>query len=228
MALNPRRRQDEGGVDEWIVTYGDMVTLLLTFFILIVSMSSPDKGKIDKAIKSIQGALGTSGVSAEMAMLSEKRSEASFQNLGSQVKNLVLEGNLQDVVDTKVTERGIVLNLAGGVLFRPGSAAVERGFMPFLLELSQMLKKLPYKVMVEGHTDDSPPPQQGGYPSNWELSAARAAAIVRVLTREGGVEPERFSATGYGEFRPLFAPTPENRPKNRRVEVIISREGFSG
>ena len=226
MAVNIKRKPEEG-IDEWIVTYGDMVTLLLTFFILIVAMSSPDKGKIDKAIKSIQGSLGTSGVSAEMAMLSEKKSEASFQNLGSQVKNLVLEGNLQDVVDVKVTERGIVLNMTGGVLFRAGSAAVERGFMPFLLELSQMLKKLPYKVLVEGHTDDSPPPQQSAYPSNWELSAARAASIVRVLTREGGVEPERFSATGYGEFRPLFAATPENRPKNRRVEIIISREGFS-
>lgn len=224
----PRKKPEEGGVDEWIVTYGDMVTLLLTFFILIVAMSTPDKKKIEQAMKSIQGALGTAGVSAEMAMLSEKKSEASFQNLGSQVKNLVLEGNLQDVVDVKITERGIVLNMTGGVLFRAGSAAVERGFMPFLMELSQMLKKLPYKVMVEGHTDDSPPPRQGAYPSNWELSAARAASIVRVLTREGGVEPERFSATGYGEFRPLFAATPENRPKNRRVEVIISREGFSG
>ena len=228
MAIQLKKKQEEGGVDEWIVTYGDMVTLLLTFFILIVAMSTPDKKKIEQALKSIQGALGTAGVTAEMAMMSEKKSEASFQNLGSQVKNLVLEGNLQDVVDVKITERGIVLNMTGGVLFRAGSAGVERGFMPFLLELAQMLKKLPYKVLVEGHTDDSPPPPQGSYPSNWELSAARAAAIVRVLTREGGVEPERFSATGYGEFRPLFAATPENRPKNRRVEVIISREGFSG
>ena len=228
MAIQLKKKQEEGGVDEWIVTYGDMVTLLLTFFILIVAMSTPDKKKIEQALKSIQGALGTAGVTAEMAMMSEKKSEASFQNLGSQVKNLVLEGNLQDVVDVKITERGIVLNMTGGVLFRAGSAGVERGFMPFLLELAQMLKKLPYKVLVEGHTDDSPPPPQGSYPSNWELSAARAAAIVRVLTREGGVEPERFSATGYGEFRPLFAPTPQNRPKNRRGEVIISREGFSG
>jgi len=228
VAIQLKKKQEEGGVDEWIVTYGDMVTLLLTFFILIVAMSTPDKKKIEQALKSIQGALGTAGVTAEMAMMSEKKSEASFQNLGSQVKNLVLEGNLQDVVDVKITERGIVLNMTGGVLFRAGSAGVERGFMPFLLELAQMLKKLPYKVLVEGHTDDSPPPPQGSYPSNWELSAARAAAIVRVLTREGGVEPERFSATGYGEFRPLFAPTPQNRPKNRRVEVIISREGFSG
>ena len=228
MAIQLKKKQEEGGVDEWIVTYGDMVTLLLTFFILIVAMSTPDKKKIEQALKSIQGALGTAGVTAEMAMMSEKKSEASFQNLGSQVKNLVLEGNLQDVVDVKITERGIVLNMTGGVLFRAGSAGVERGFMPFLLELAQMLKKLPYKVLVEGHTDDSPPPPQGSYPSNWELSAARAAAIVRVLTREGGGEPERFSATGYGEFRPLFAPTPQNRPKNRRVEVIISREGFSG
>jgi len=207
------------------MTFGDMMALLLTFFVLLMGISSPDPGQFDKAIKSIQEALGAAMVSKERFLMSEKQAEASFENLGSQVKELVQEGNLQDVVDVKVTERGIVLNMTGGVLFRAGQIEVEGGFKPFLLELAQMVKKLPYKLLVEGHTDDTKSAGKGVTASNWYLSAARAAAVVRVLVDEGGVAPERFSAVGYAEFRPLFAPTPENRVKNRRVEVIISREG---
>ncbi|MEK6711843.1 MAG: flagellar motor protein MotB [Nitrospinota bacterium] len=227
MAGPQKKKVEEDGEGVWLISYGDMVTLMMTFFIMMLAFSSQDKAEVEKAVRSIQGALGT-GYSAEAVAQSEKRAESSFQSLGTMTRQLISDGNLRDVMDVKVTDRGIVLNMAGGVLFRPGSAVVERGFKPFLLEMAQMLKKVPYKLMVEGHTDDVPPPPQSGYPSNWELSAARAAAVVRTLVQEGGVEPERFSATGYGEFRPLFAATPENRPKNRRVEIIISREGFSG
>lgn len=226
MAENQKR--EERGADEWLMTFGDMMALLLTFFVLLVGISSPDPGQFDKAIKSIQEALGAAMVSKERFLMSEKKAEASFENLGSQVKELVQEGNLQDVVDVKVTERGIVLNMTGGVLFRPGQIEVEEAFKPFLLELALMVRKLPYKLLVEGHTDDVKPTGKGVMASNWLLSAARAASVVRVLVDEGGVAPERFSATGYAEYRPLFAPTPENRVKNRRVEIVISREGQSG
>ncbi len=227
MANLAPKKKEEGGGEEWLMTFGDMMALLLTFFVLLVALMTPDKKKFDSAIQSIQSALGAAVMTGQRALVAEQKAEASFQNLGSQVKQLINEGNLQDVVDIKVTERGIVLNMSGGVLFRPGSAAVERGFKPFLLEIANMVKKLPYKILVEGHTDDIKP-GDGPFPSNWELSAARAAAVVRVLIQEGGVEAERFSATGYAEVRPLFAPTPENRVKNRRVEIIISREGQSG
>ncbi len=157
-------------------------------------------------------------------MVAEKESEASFENLGSQVKEIINEGNMQDVVEVEINEKGIVLNIVGGALFKPGSARVSKGIKPLILEVGLMVKKLPYKIIVEGHTDASKP-GRGPYPSNWELSAARAAAVVRVMSKEAGVDPARFSAIGYAQYRPLYAQTKENRAKNRRVEIIISREG---
>lgn len=209
---------------EWLMTFGDMMALLLTFFVLLIGISSPDQGKFDKAMQSIAEALGADpGSSTATLLVAEKASEASFKNLGSQVEEIINEGNLQDIVDVAINERGIVLNIVGGALFRSGGARVSRDMKPLLLTVSDMLKKLPYKIIVEGHTDDTQT-KGGRYPSNWELSAARAAAVVRVMA-EGGVAADRFSAIGYAEFRPLYAQTKANRAKNRRVEIIISREG---
>jgi chemotaxis protein MotB len=208
---------------EWLMTFGDMMALLLTFFVLLIGISSPDPGKFDKAMKSIADALGAAPVSTETLMVAEKESEASFKNLGSQVKEIINEGNMQDVVQVEITEKGIVLNIVGGALFRSGGARVSRDMKPLLLTVSDMVKKLPYKIIVEGHTDNTPT-RTARYPSNWELSAARAATVVRVMV-EGGVAADRFSAIGYAEFRPLYAQTKANRAKNRRVEIIISREG---
>ncbi|MEE9239957.1 MAG: flagellar motor protein MotB [bacterium] len=211
---------------EWLLTFGDMMALLLTFFVLLVGISNPDPGKFSQAIKSIQDALGASPVSRETLKLSEKQSEASFEFLGNEVKKIIKEGNLQDVVEVDVNEKGLVLNIAGGALFESGMAKVQKGIKPLLLEVALMVKKLPYKIIVEGHTDNVKV-RGGRYPSNWELSAARAAAVVQVMIEEGGVDPTRFSAVGYAEFRPLYVQTRENRAKNRRVEIIVSREGQS-
>lgn len=221
-----RPKRDEGGGDEWLMTFGDMMALLLTFFVMLMGISSPDPGKYNKAIKSIQEALGASLASKEQLLVAEKQSEASFENLGSQVSQVIKDGNLQDVVKVEVNEKGVVLNIMGGALFRAGSAKLEKGIQPLLLDVVQTIRKLPYKIIIEGHTDDVPP-RGGPYPSNWELSAARAASVVRFMINEGGVGAERFSAVGYAEFRPLYAMTKENRARNRRVEIIISREGVS-
>ena len=222
--LGERGKKPREVQEEWLLTFGDMMALLLTFFVLLFAISSSDPGKFDKAIKSIQDAIGSAAISREILDLSGKQSEASFELLGGEVKEIIKEGNLQNAVEVDVNEKGLVLNILGGALFESGSAKVQKGIKPLLLEVALMVKKLPYKIIVEGHTDNVKA-KGGAYPSNWELSAARAAAVVRVMVEEGGVEPARFSAVGYAEFQPLYAQTRENRAKNRRVEIIISREG---
>ncbi len=222
--LGERGKKPRAVQEEWLLTFGDMMALLLTFFVLLFAISSPDPGKFDKAIKSIQDAIGSAAISKEILDLSGKQAEASFELLGGEVKEIIDEGNLQDVVQVDVNEKGLVLNIVGGALFESGSAKVQKGIKPLLLEVGLMVKKLPYKIIIEGHTDNVKA-RGGTYPSNWELSAARAAAVVRVMVEEGGVDPARFSAVGYAEFQPLYAQTRENRAKNRRVEIIISREG---
>ncbi|MBI3014494.1 MAG: OmpA family protein, partial [Candidatus Tectomicrobia bacterium] len=118
---------------------------------------------------------------------------------------------------------GIILYASGGVLFESGTSAIEGGFRPFLFRMADLLKRVPYKVLVEGHTDDVPinTPQ---YPSNWELSSGRASSVVRFFIEETGLPPQRFSAVGYASYKPRFELTPENRARNRRVEMIILKE----
>lgn len=222
--VNGKKSKEEP--QEWLVTFGDMMALLLTFFVLLVGISSPDQSKFDKAIKSIQDAIGSVTFSKADSDLSGGLSKSPFENLSGEVKEIIQEENMQDVIDVKVNEKGLVLNIVGGALFESGSAAVQKGIIPLLLEVAMMVKKLPYKIIVEGHTDNSKV-RGGPYPSNWELSAVRAAAVVRVMAEEGGIDPARFSAVGYAEYRPLFSQTEQNRPRNRRVEIIISREGQS-
>lgn len=202
------------------------MALLLTFFVLLVGISNPDSEKFNKAIKSIQDVLGHSAPSNEVLTLSENKSEESFNALAVEVKEVIKDGNLQDVVEVEINEKGLILNIVGGALFKAGSALVQDGIKPLLLEVALMVKKLPYKIIVEGHTDNTKI-RGGQFPSNWELSTARASAVVRVMIEEGGVNPARFSVVGYAEYRPLFAHTEENHLKNRRVEIIISREGQS-
>lgn len=189
-----------------------------------MGISSPDPTKFTQAIKSIQEALGGIRISKETIVRSQELTEASFEKLRREARKIIKDGNLQDVVDVQVNEKGLIINVLGGALFEPGSANIHKGIKPLLLEVALMVKKLPYKILVEGHTDNTKIKSEK-FPSNWELSAARAAAVVRVMVQEGGVEPVRFSAIGYAEHRPLFAHTSRNRDKNRRVEIVISREG---
>ena len=132
------------------MTFGDMMALLLTFFVLLVGVSSPDPGKFDKAIQSIQDALGAAVLTKEKVVERELRVEESFQQITQDVQEVIDKGSMQDVVEVEVTERGIVLNIVGGALFRAGSAKVEKGIGPLLLGVALIVKKLPFKVLVEG------------------------------------------------------------------------------
>jgi len=127
-------------------------------------------------------------------------------------------------VNIKVTDKGIAIRINAPFLFPSGRAALKTGAVGVLDSLAVFLGKVPYPVRIEGHTD-SIPINTARFPSNWELSAARAVAVTRAL-QGGGVAPDRIAAIGCGEYRPL-APntTPEGRAENRRVEIFLKLEG---
>lgn len=219
--------REEGG-DDWLMTYGDLMSLLLVFFVLLLAISSLDKKKFDVTMSAIQNALGgTVETQIREGLEAERKAEQRFQEMSQQLGQLISKESMQDVLQAKVTERGIVLTGLGHAMFPSGGATLLPAAQRFLLQLALAVKKLPNKIAVEGHTDDVPTRTER-FPSNWELSAARAAAVVRFLVEQGGIAPDRLSATGYADTRPQAAPRPENRPKNRRVEIIISREGVIG
>ena len=137
-------------------------------------------------------------------------------------KEKMEQENLQDAVKVKVTETGLAIKLAEPTTFASGSDQLNPKASKALMEVAKILDKDPNaKVRVEGHTDDVPI-STSKFPSNWELSAARALAIVKMLSRRSKIDPGRLSAVGYGEHRPLVPNTTgANRQKNRRIEIYI-------
>lgn len=217
------------GAPMWMSTFSDMSTLLMTFFILLLSMSSMDKKKIKEALGSLKGALGVlnSGSKTEMDpddILSRvsfiKNVRTVSQKTTSGVKNYIDSTDLSKVISVKESKSGVRIRILDSVLFREGSAELLPQARPVLEKLGSIIDASPYNILVEGHTDDIPY-NNSLYPSNWELSTARALVVLRFF--EGlKIKPQRMAAAGFGEYHPILPNiTPENRAQNRRVEINL-------
>jgi len=216
-----------------MATFSDMATLLMTFFILLLSMASMDKRKIKVALGSLQGSLGVlkEGNKTEMSQedilsrLSFVQNVRSVQKKVSQsIKEYVKSAQMSNVVTVADTQKGVSVRILDKLLFEPGSAEVMDQAKPLLDKLAAVIDESPFNIMVEGHTDDIPI-STALYPSNWELSTARAVAVVKYFMSKQ-VSPQVLSAAGYAENHPV---TPNisaaSRAKNRRVEInFISPE----
>lgn len=217
----------KAGAPEWMVTFSDMTTLLLTFFVLLLSMASLDQRKIKEALGSLQGALGVleSGQKSEMGkeeILSRldfvTKTKQSESKMLSGIRNYIEQANLSSTVSVVKTEKGISVRIMDSVLFESGSATLLDAAKPVLDKLSGVIKDSPYNIMVEGHTDDIPI-STAQFPSNWELSTARAISVAKYMISVG-VKPDILSVAGYAQYHPVVPNiTPENRAKNRRVEI---------
>lgn len=233
--MRRRRRSPEPpkGAPIWMVTFSDLVTLILVFFILLFSMSQIDLMKFqaisdsfrDKQVLDFQPSIIPAENQGEMEENTEKEGSGQFDSLDElqmEIQSFLDVNGLEEVIVANRTERGVVLVLQEQVLFESGDASLIESSYPFLDKVGTLLANMPNLVKVEGHTDDRPITTYR-YPSNWELSAARASTVIRYLTEGHNLESHRFMAIGYGETRPIVPNSgPENWEKNRRVEIIIS------
>lgn len=229
--------EEEGGSPEWMTTFGDMMTLLLTFFVLLYSMSSIDEEQFEVAISSLQEGLGVfrgGRTIATQRMMDGAAIGDGFtpiniemlQNVMGQIERYVQEEEVDDAVSMEMTQRGLEVRFTGEVLFDLGEAEIRSEGEDILREVAGLIDQLPNDVMVEGHTDDLPI-RTDEFPSNWELSTARATEVTRFLIEDEDLDADRFSAAGYSEYRPLVQnDSPENRAQNRRVEVILLNPEF--
>jgi len=217
---------DKENLDRWLLTYSDLITLLLAFFVVMYSMSRVDAKKFGQVSDALNTVLkgGTSVLRFNQELentghgilklgnlrMVQQKIEEKFQQLGR-----------QEEVQTEITERGLVVHILESALFDEASSQLKPRAMEVLDLIAEQLKGRPNHIRVEGHTDDRPI-ATSVYPSNWELSSARATAVVRYYVEGHGVPPDHVSALGYGEFRPV-APNNsiENRARNRRVDVVI-------
>ena len=216
------------GLDEWVMTYGDMMSLLLTFFVLIVSFSSMQETKFEQAAASLADAFGVlsnpeSVIEFDKPIIpnhdpTDEEAETLYEVRS--VEKFILEQQLDEHVEVEVNDKGVMFRLDAPFVFSPGSADLKEEPRKLLDRLARFFRKFPYEVRVEGHTD-SVPIASTRFPSNWELSAARSVTVARYF--QGlGIQPQRISAIGRGEFHPLADnATPEGRERNRRVEIYL-------
>ena len=233
--------EDDGG--GWIVTFSDLMSLLLCFFILLFSFSTVQELKFKQLIQSLQEAFGVQQVpeagtreGLEMIDVPAESEPQAIDELGglvqreleeiaSEVEELIIKNKLQGMVSVQISQRGAVVTISDVILFPVGEAEFTTEAYPILVKITDLIKQFPYHINVEGHTDNRPIHTRQ-YPSNWELSACRAARLVRFFI-ENGVEPTRLSAEGFAEFKPVADNnTPEGRAKNRRVEIVYTRESI--
>jgi chemotaxis protein MotB len=220
----------EEGAPAWMATFADMATLLMTFFVLLLSFSTLDVIKFREMLGSVKDAFGTQverpGSFEEKAstpvtiQLSEAENRMiDMMQMGSQIQRAIATHGLKEDAEVTASEDGVILKITGTLMFPIGSAKINANFEPFLETIAKIIRENDYPVAIEGHTDNIPIANSPLYPSNWELSSARATAVLRYLVERQGIDPKRLMAVGYADTRPLVPnDTPENRAKNRRVE----------
>jgi chemotaxis protein MotB len=218
-----KKKEEHENLERWLVSYADFITLLFAFFVVMYSISSVNEGKFRVLSQSIVAAFNPSSYSARKIEVGPTASTSSSSP--SQIKEVALLkeafGELhKDKVSVFQDGRGVVVRMSNAFVFPSGSSEILPEAADSLEQIAKVLVPLPNSIRVEGHTDDVPI-NTALFPSNWELSAARAINIVKLLTRMG-VEPSRQEAVGYGEYRPIASnDSPEGQGMNRRVEVVI-------
>ncbi len=220
--------QEDKTSNAWITTYADMTTLLLTFFVLYYSLASINMNKFKEAILGQhQASIGL------LELLDAVESKDSIDALTglktndilSEVKHVAEDETLNSVMDVSTDSSKIIITVPGQTLFKPGSADLQiKSSRPVLDELIRIISKYPkYKINIQGHTDDSPI-STDKFPSNWELSAARATAVLRYFI-DKNINPKRVTATGYADIFPVASNSTElGQATNRRVEFVLEKE----
>jgi len=219
----------------WLLTYADLVTLLLVFFVLLFSLSKMEIGNMTEALKSFEITIGTETPKTSLFDVIDTGSVGKGKKLDQltgirevdilrEINSFISRRNLHENIETELREGRIVLRVEGKVLFDSGSADFLREAAHMLSDIIQIIKDNPhYDVDIQGHTDNRPI-NTPKFASNWELSAIRATTVLRYLI-ENGVFEGRLTGTGFADLRPVATnDTPEGRRKNRRVEFVLKEK----
>ncbi|MBW2443305.1 MAG: OmpA family protein [Deltaproteobacteria bacterium] len=235
-------RQSSNDGPGWLTTFNDLVTLLMVFFVLLFTMGSVNTQALGEFKNALQSGLGILGAGSQASIeIKDSRQDLDNEEIlqqadgdGAPVDEQQESHPIGDVLEAFAAEPGINVSYSNQgahitfedfLLFDFGKAEINPGGFTFLDKLAALIQKTPYPVRVEGHTDNVPI-HTARYPSNWELSIARAVNVVKYFAEAGKINPQRLSAVGYGETRPVVPnDTVRNRTKNRRVEIVLATEG---
>jgi len=248
--LNTQDEESDG--DGWLALYGDMMSILLIFFVLMFAISTIDKQKFQSVIEGISQSLGGSIQYETVPQVSEdekinipknkekidlQQVQKMFEKLQTKVKNeaesltdlqhildnLIKKSQLQNSLTIRNEQKGLVLIAQDVSMFKSGSAIITSTIKPILLELGLILSKLNIEIIVEGHTDDIPIHTKE-FASNWELSTKRATNVVHFFIEKSSLNPSLISASGYVSNRPRHSFLGEDASKNRRIEIVVKKK----
>lgn len=222
--------------NSWMVTFADLVMLLLTFFVLLLTMSSMDTKKLRNLMthfKASTGVLELSGAgkvynlggfinkynSTESLLVVDQKHFLTKIKLVSSIKNLLKD--LSNNITLTDDERGVALTFHGNVLFDPGKTTIRKEVYPVLDMIAEAIEECPNDILIMGHSDNTPIKDEK-YESNWELSAYRGISVLDYFIMKKGLSPSRFAVGGSGSSNPLYPNiNQKNRSLNRRVEIIF-------
>jgi chemotaxis protein MotB len=212
----------------WLLTYADMITLLLALFIILFAISSISKVKLQRLAREISGGFSSTDSinnppnGGTTGSQSGQTEEANMAAVKSQLERYVERQHLQSKVQVSMSQAGLVITLLSDkTYYDSGSAELRPETTRLLDEVAGQIRHVRNNLRVEGNTDDIPI-ATASYPTNWELSAARATGVTRYLVEHENISPTRLSFAGYGQFRPKFPnDTEAHRTQNRRVDIVI-------
>ena len=209
--------KDEEAQEDWLLSYADLITLLMAFFIMLAAISKPDAGLYEQVQAGMAKDIGNRDVATPL------------KDLTNQMSDMVAGMGAEDAVDVGRDDKGLVLNLAAGAMFKPGSADIQAQMQPVLKEIADSLANkrfASYTIDIQGHTDDTPV-RTGQFPSNWDLSSARALATLKAFAQLG-VPQQQMRLAALADVAPRAPnrspdgnPYPENQALNRRVEIHV-------
>ena len=243
MRKKKKGKKKESG-ERWLLTYSDLITLLMIFFVIMYSSSSINAQKYKAMSNSFQSVfgggtnvIGEAGNGSGNSDADEKNEEPNvidtelveskkLENIKSEVDNLINESDLKEHITTSIEDKGLIISFKDSMFFESGKADITDSMKEQLDKVSKLLNIMNNYIRVEGHTDNVPI-KNNDFSSNWKLSVLRASNVVEYLIDSNKISPDRISAVGYGEYRPIASNEGESgRSKNRRVDIVILNSKF--
>lgn len=246
-----KKEEKEASSERWLLTYSDLITLLMMFFIVMYASSTVDSKKYAEIAKSLNIAFGGSGKnivgtdasiginrtpSVENANIpssgdseaAEKAESEKFKEIKKQVDQYLNSNGLSSSASSSIQERGLVVSINDAMFFKSGSADISDATRSELVTIGRMLATINNYIVVEGNTDSDPISNSAIYKDNWDLASQRANNVMRLLIEDSGIQSTKISGRTNGEFRPIASNGSDaGKAKNRRVDIVIMSSKYN-